>query len=116
MAEDLSLFVVASLTYCRTSSSLRASTKSTLCRTQGGPGAHGYSTEPKEKCISSLQRKLQSVQDRAMQTLYPVGAIAPKLRAHNPGAVKGQPQAPASPLQSRRSAHARRRPDSAPPG
>lgn len=44
---------------------------------------------PKRSALSSLQRKLQSVQDGGMQTLHPVGAIAPKLRAHSPGAVKG---------------------------
>lgn len=70
---------------------------------------------PKRSALSSLQRKLQSVQDRAMQTLHPVGANAPTSDpTAQTEAVKGQPQEPASRLQSRRIAHARRRPDSAP--
>lgn len=72
---------------------------------------------PKRSALSSLPRKLQSVQDRAMQTLHPVGANAPTSDpTAQTEAVKGQPQEPASRLQSRRIAHARRRPDSAPPG
>lgn len=116
MAEDLSPFVVASLTCCRTSSSLRASTKSTLSRTQGRPGAHGYSVEPKEKRTQFFAEEAAERAGQSDADTAPNRCECPKLRAHSPGAVKGQPQAPASPLQSRRIAHARRRPDSAPPG
>lgn len=77
MAEDLSPFVVASLTYCRTPSSLRASTKSTLSRTQEGQAPLDIPWNPKRSALSSLHRKAQSLQDGAMQTRHSVGANAP---------------------------------------
>lgn len=120
MIEDLSPFVVTSLTCCRTSSSLRASTKSTLSRTQCRTGTHGCSAIPKGKRIQffaeeAVERAGPSDTDTALFGCELISS-SPKLRAHDPRVGKGQSQTPASPLQPHRIAHARSRPGSAHPG
>lgn len=71
--------------------------------------------EPKEKRTQFFAQEGAEPAGRSDADPALRGCERPKLRAHSPGTVKGQPRAPASPPQSRRIAHARRRPDSAPP-